>query len=162
MNKNIKKIINSFIDEYGITSNFQLEDLAKKLKIKLNYIGFIEDLNDISRDGGYILNLGDNTISGTHWTAIYKEEDKSFYFDSFAVGFEDRLLDLAKKANISTIIWNDYYQLQDISEDLCGIWMILFLHHFQNSKKPFEDRFEEFTKKNKFEDINGDYSAGFK
>lgn len=156
MNKKLKKKINEFIQNYGVTSDFQLLDIAKKLKIKINYIGFIEDLKDISQDGGYIINLGDD--HGTHWTGFYKEKDKIFYFDSYAVPFEDKLIDLAKKANVSTIYYNDYYQLQGYTEELCGIWVLLFLYYFQNSKKTFEYRFKDFIKN--YEDIDGNYSSG--
>jgi hypothetical protein len=158
-NKNINKIINSFVNEYGITSDKQLLELAKKLNIQINYIGFIENLNNISKDGGYIINLANVGSGGSHWTSFYKEGDKLFYYDSFAVGFEDKLIELAHKSNIKTIIWNDYHQHQDITEEMCGIWVLLFLYHFQNSKLPFEERFKEFTKKYNFEDLNGDYSA---
>lgn len=157
--KKLNKLIKLTIDNYGITSDKQLYKLADKLNIKINYIGFIEDLNDISKNGGYIINLANSDSSGSHWTCFYKENDEIFYYDSFAVGFEDKLLDLAKKSNIKNIIFNDYHQMQDISEDLCGIWCLIFLYYMENSKKKkLVDRFFEFTKN--YEDINGDYSAG--
>ena len=63
--KNLNKLIKSTIENYGLTSDTQLKDLATKLNIKLNYVGFINNLENIKEDGSYIINLGDNT--GTHW-----------------------------------------------------------------------------------------------
>lgn len=155
--KNLNKLIKSTIENYGLTSDTQLKDLATKLNIKLNYVGFITDLKNIKEDGGYIINLGDDT--GTHWTCFYKENEDLFYFDSYAVSFENELLDLAKKSGIKNIIWNDYHQMQGLTENLCGIWCLVFLYYMTNGKKKsLIDRFKEFTKG--YEDLNGDYSAG--
>ncbi len=151
------KLIERVINDYGISSDKQLIDLAKQLKIKLNYVGFIENLQEIKKDGGYIFNLGDTKRFGTHWTALYKEKDKAFYFDSFAAPPEDKITNL--ETNIKDLIYNDYAQVQGIEETLCGIWAILFLYHMQNSKeKKLIDKFKEFIKK--YKDLDGDYSSG--
>lgn len=155
--KKLNKLIKFTISKYGITSDTQLLELSKKLKIKINYIGFIEDLNDISANGSYIINLGSE--SGSHWTCFYKENNDIFYFDSYAVGFEDKLLKLAKKFNIKNLIYNDYFQLQGIDEELCGIWCLQFLYYMTHSKKKeLIDRFNEFI--TNYEDLDGNYSSG--
>jgi len=157
MDKKIKKLIKYTIDNYGITSDNQLLDLSKKLDIKINYIGFIENLKSVKPNGGYIINLGDT--NGTHWTAFYKENDKIFYFDSFASPFEDKLIKLSEKSGVKNIIYNDYFQVQDINDDYCGIWVLLFLYYMTHSKKKeLIDRFKEFIKN--YKDIDGDYSSG--
>lgn len=147
--KNINKLINKLIDEYGISSDKQLINLAKQLKIKVNYIGFAENLpNNINKlDGSYIINLGDNSIGGSHWTCFYIEKNMSFYNDSFAGGPEDIVISWLANNNIKTIIYNDDFQFQEISETLCGIWCILFLYYMTHSKKKnLIERFNEFTK----------------
>lgn len=155
--KKLNNLIKLIINKYGISSDKQLRYLTNKLNIPLNYIGFVEDLKELKKNGGYIFNLGNQEIQGTHWTALYKEGTEAFYFDSFAVPFEDKLLEIP--TNIKNIIYNDFYQLQGIDETLCGIWCILFLYHMQNSKKiKLIDRFKEFTKS--YKDIDGNYSSG--
>lgn len=171
MNKKINKLIN----EFGISSDIQLRDLAKKLKIKLNYIGFAENLQTLpikdgssglrskstsSRmDGSWIINLGDSHLSGTHWTCLFIEKNNAFYFDSFAGAPEDILINWLETNGIKTLIYNDYFQMQKLEETLCGIYCMVFLYYMTHSKKKkLIERFHEFTKS--FTDLDGDYSSG--
>lgn len=62
------------IKEFGITSDEQLINICKELDIKLNWIGFEEDLPEIS-GGGYILNIGNNR-QGTHWFVLMLNQIK--------------------------------------------------------------------------------------
>jgi len=94
--KKLNNLIKLIINKYGIYSDKQLRYLTNKLNIPLNYIGFVEDLKELKKNGGYIFNLGNQEIQGTHWTALYKEGTEAFYFDSFAVPFEDKLLEIAE------------------------------------------------------------------
>lgn len=154
-----KKIIKKLINTYGISSDTQLIDLANKIKIPLNYVGFAENMPNKLNNGGYIINLGDLDKSGTHWTCLYIENENAFYFDSFAGAPEDIIIKKLKKNKVKNLIYNDYFQMQDIEETLCGIWCILFLYYMTFSKKThLMDRFKEFTKN--FIDLDGNYSSG--
>lgn len=150
MNKNK---LNNFIEKFGLTTDFQLKDIAKKLKINLKYIGFAENFKYLG-DGAYIINLGDNDIGGSHWTSLLIEKDDCFYFDSFAAPPEDILINKLK-GHCKNLIYNDYFQFQGIDELLCGVYCIIFLYHMTNSKKKeLIDRFKEFTKN--YTDLDGE------
>lgn len=154
-----KKNINKLINEFGISSDIQLKDLAKKLGIKLNYIGFAENLPNKAKNGGYIINLGNFDIGGTHWTCFYIENSEAFYFDSYSGAPEDEVISWLEKNNVKTLIYNDYFQMQRLEETLCGIYCILFLYYMTYSKKKkLIERFHEFTKS--FTDLDGEYSSG--
>lgn len=149
MNKNK---LNNFIEKFGLTTDFQLKDIAKKLKINLKSVGFAENFKYLG-DGAYIINLGDNNIGGSHWTCLFIEKDDCFYFDSFCAPPEDILINKLK-GYCKNLIYNDYFQFQDISEQLCGIYCIVFLYHMTNSKKKdLIDRFKELTKN--YTDLDG-------
>lgn len=155
MDKKIKLLINKF----GISSDIQLNDLAKQLDIKLHYIGFAESLPNQAKNGAYIINLGNFDVGGTHWTALYIKDSEAFYFDSYAGASEDEVISWLEKNGIKTLIYNDYFQMQRLEETLCGIYVIVFLYYMTYSKKKkLIERFQEFTKS--FNDLDGDYSSG--
>ena len=124
----------SIVETYGITSSTQLIELAKKLKFKLNFVGFTDDLElQPTSDGAYIFNIGDK--AGTHWTAGFIKGDTMFYFDSFAVPPEDDLIHILERNScVRQIIYNSNFQFQNICENLCGIWCVIFLYHMTHSK----------------------------
>lgn len=127
----------------GITSSNQLYDIAKKLKLKINYIGFAESLPNKIKNGIYIINLGDTVRFGTHWTLLFIERNNVFYSDSYAMPPEDYIYNFVKKKNFD---WNKDFQLQDIEEDYCGIWVLLTAYYLTNEKGTLKERFEKFTK----------------
>lgn len=152
MNKNK---LNNFIKKFGLTTDFQLKDIAKKLKINLKYVGFAENFEHLG-NGAYIINLGDDT--GSHWSSLFIEKDDCFYFDSFCAPPEDILINKLK-GHCKNLIYNDYFQFQNIDELLCGVYCIIFLYHMTHSKKKeLIDRFKELTKN--YIDLDGDYSSG--
>jgi hypothetical protein len=121
------------IEAYGITTNTQLRELADSISIPLNDINYAEALN-IDKDGGYIVNLGNDSIGGTHWTALWLENKKAFYFDSFAGPPPDMLVAKLKRLKVHELYYNESYEFQKIDETLCGVWCMVFLH-YMNKKK---------------------------
>lgn len=125
------------IRDYGITSDEQLYKIADDLNIKLNWIGYEHHLkNQPLKDGGYILNIGDD--NGTHWVCFYKEGDSIFYFDSFMVPPNDELLEWGGGLDIK---WNNIEEFQQLTEEMCGLWCLVALYYLQNKKGPLEERF---------------------
>lgn len=130
----------------GITSTSQLYDLAKKLKLKIQYIGFAEDLHRQKlKKGIYIINLGDLVKGGTHWTLLYIGKNEAFYSDSYAMPPEDGVINFVRGIPID---WNRDYQLQGIDENYCGQWALLTAYHLnKSSKQTLKKTFENFAKK---------------
>jgi hypothetical protein len=145
------------INELGITSDSQLKQIANDLHIDLNWVGYEHHLLDQPlKNGGYILNIGDDT--GTHWTALYVLNETSemsvrvhrtpkpksvFYFDSFAVPPNNEIFYWCQKNKVQNLDFNNKEQFQAISENLCGIWCIVFLYYMQNGKGSLKERFNK-------------------
>ena len=108
-------------DELGITSDDQLRELAKRMGApKINYIGFVENLQELPKNGFSIINLGDNQQGGSHWTMLWVESEYVVYFDSYGVGPEDHLIRLAGRRTISY----NTKQVQGYTESFCGVWVL--------------------------------------
>jgi len=110
----------SFSD-LGLTSETQLIDLARKMGMKVNYVGFAESLNKLPPNGLSIINLGDESRGGTHWVMLWVEDATITYMDSYGVGPEDDIIRLAGKRRI---IFNKK-QIQRYEEEHCGVWVLL-------------------------------------
>lgn len=134
------------IKEFGITSDQQLIHICKELNIKLNWIGFEEDLPLEINSGGYICNIGNNK-QGTHWTCISVEENKkeALYFDSFAVPPNDEVIKWLSKNKLQKLIWNSIEEFQQLDEQLCGIWCVVALWYMQHKKGTMISRLSELS-----------------
>jgi len=160
-----------FIDKYGITSDDDLHNLAKQMGFNIDYIGFAENLNIsnlnmLKERKLIVINLGNKSISGTHWTAIVLfNNGNSFYFDSFCSSPEDILIQKLKYLGVKNIIYNDYFQLQGLTELLCGVWVLSLLKEYTKeafpsarpTPKKIIDQFQKFTKN--YTDLNGSYKS---
>ena len=131
------------INDLGITSYATLTKICKDLKIKLNYIGFEHLIyNQNYKNGGYILNIGDDT--GTHWQGFYVLDKEVFHFDSFAVPPNNELIQWCSKNKVKKLSWNNKEQFQQLDQELCGIWCIVFLYYMQNETGTLQERFTKF------------------
>lgn len=129
------------------TSNIDLEKMAKLNKIKLNGI-FSKDMIPLNvNSGGYIINLQDSYRgNGTHWVALFVEDDKkqkhnAVYFDSFGVIFPTAI---SRIQNIKKPIPYLNTEIQNIRSNWCGQYCILFLWYMQNAKTPILKRYGDF------------------
>lgn len=128
------------INELGITSDATLTKICKDLKIKLNYIGFEHLIyNQKYKNGGYILNIGDDT--GTHWVCLNVLNDTVFYFDSFAVPPNNEVIQWCAQHNVKTLSYNNEEQFQQMDENLCGVWCIVALYYLQKKEGSLNERF---------------------
>jgi hypothetical protein len=133
------------IKEFGITSDATLYKIAKDLNIKLNWIGFEHLLhNQKYQDGGYILNIGDDT--GSHWTCLNVLNDTVFYFDSFAVPPNNEIFHWAEKNKVERLSWNNKEQFQKLNQDLCGLWCIVALYYLQKKQGSLNERFNQMSR----------------
>ena len=113
------------------SSDIDLIELSKMLKIKLNGIYCKDELHTLTyKNGGYILNLDNSDGIGTHWTAFYIDFYQCYYFDSFGIVFPEELINWSK----DKIIYYNVNHIQDINDNHCGYYCILFLYYFQHNK----------------------------
>lgn len=120
-------------------TNFDIFEIYPLFNI--NLIACI-DVNDLANrqlvDGSYILNMNNK-----HWVALYVENGKGFYFDSYGIIYQT----IVKKFCPNVIYSED--QIQSLNSVLCGYFCLYFLHFMTNSKKPtsLDKRFNLFRMK---------------
>jgi hypothetical protein len=139
------KLTDDEFDDLGIMSDQDLRHMAKRLGFAINKITFAEDLDPDGElpYGVNVINLGDNDIGGTHWTLWYvpRDDNKTYYFDSFGGPPEDNIVNFSFKHNREVVISSK--QIQQFNESHCGVWSLLMGKVLNSAKK--EDRKNVFT-----------------
>ena len=109
-----------------MTTNFQLEDEAKKLKFR-NFRGVImrdeiQTLKQLKHECGI---LGSKTTKedNMHWTCWFKDGENKYYFDSFGLTPTKEIVQYLK----TPIIYSTF-QIQQFNESNCGEWCIYVLN----------------------------------
>ena len=64
-------------------TNFEIQKYYQN-EPRFNGVYSIDNLTKI-KDGAYIINLDEYSDIGTHWVALYANNDDVTYFDSFGV-----------------------------------------------------------------------------
>jgi hypothetical protein len=148
-------------------TNIQIEDLAQRMKIPLEFVGFKSSLpKKLKTNKAYIINLDDEVCEdtgiqsgGTHWTCFQVMEypngkKEGIYFDSFGVAppeiVKERIM-----SNFKMVLPYNTKDVQSLLNQACG-WYCLALLHFINAyanrtKQLYWD-VEEFL--SLFEDLN--------
>lgn len=137
------------MDEVGaLTSETELIDQAHRLGIS-PFVGVFskDDMPPSPRNGGYIINLQDETDSGgnvnpgTHWVGLWIQNKNAIYFDPFG---------LILPADIELFldgkdIWFNDMQVQDMGTGFCGWYTLSFLKYMHQYKflNP-EERLDRF------------------
>lgn len=148
-------------------TNTQIEDLAQRMKIPLEFCGFKSDLpKKLKTNRAYIINLDDEEdegtgikSSGSHWTTFQVMEypngkKEAIYVDSYGSPPPE----IVKKLVISNFGLKLPYNTKDIQSlmnQACGWYCLAFLHFInafpQRSKNLYWDT-ETFL--DMFEDLN--------
>ena len=124
-------------------SNFDLEDIADKMKLDLIGV-FSKDVLPSERvAGSYIINLQDqNDGNGTHWTAFkIFDNGKCCYFDSFGMPMPP---DVNKFLMKFKPVATNNRTIQDVKSDKCGYFCIAFIDYFNNFNTKNQDVFEAY------------------
>ncbi len=103
-------------------SNFQIEDICKRLTIPLAGI--------VSRDSKYpsckgkllVINLDSKEGPGTHWVGLIEFPDHYEYFDSFGVDCPEEVSAYCQGKKL--LYQNE--QMQSLSSENCGWFVILW------------------------------------
>lgn len=131
------------------TSNYELEELCKKLGIKLNGVYMKDELPQPIPDGNYIMNLENMNQGGSHWTCFIKKGSIIYYVDSFGVYPPQTLVDIADKYR-NNIQYNSG-AFQELKSQACGYFCVgLFLYvkqHKGSLKKKIDSYLELFNYK---------------
>lgn len=127
------QILKSVVMKIGDDTTYdrQLNGYGKaKLGVKFRGVfpsDAIPKLNDLSRYA--ILNLDRSSEPGSHWVALAKENNHSYFYDSFGRKATKIIPNLVYSGN-GRIINTDLKAEQKVSENDCGArslaWLILF------------------------------------
>ena len=134
--------IKQFFKKYGVlsTTNFDLLKIAKELKIKKFYCCMKDELKEISNCKKfykvksktlpiYIVCNYQSTINrGTHWVALYKDIQNSYYFDSYGIDVIKEAIDFLGHGIYNT------FKIQKLGEEYCGQISLYVLYCLYNGK----------------------------
>lgn len=137
-------------------SNIEIDALAKRMNIPLEYIGYKDGLKHelpIKPNKSYILNMEDEDDdgNGSHWVAFQVNKNiktKDFdvmYFDSMGQPPSEEIKKIIKK-QFNKYVNYSTKNVQSIVADTCGYWVLAWLHWINNKK---------FSTKNIFIDTEG-------
>ena len=91
-----------------------------------------DNLPDKIKDGGYVINLDEYYDIGTHWIALYVNNETVTYFDSF--GIEHIPKEVKKFIGNKNIISN-IYKIQNYDSIMCGYFCIGYIDYMFKVKK---------------------------
>lgn len=80
-----------------------------------------------------IINLDDSNGAGTHWTAYFKDNDNSYYFDSFGLPPPNEIAQFLGRP----ITYNTF-QVQKSGDTICGQLCLYVLQQLYQ-KRQFKD-----------------------
>lgn len=114
-------------------SNYEILHLIKKLKIP-HFCGvFMRDTlskrKNVRPRECWIINHGSSNTEGSHWTALAKNYNTAFYFDSFGKlppPFE--IIDYLNKGGVH--LYYNAKKYQKLGTVICGHLCLKFLHDF--------------------------------
>ena len=112
----------------GATTNLQLEELARRMRIPFFRGVFMRNnlpISGIRRNENGILNLDNFEGPGTHWVAYAKRGDRVVYFDSFGNLRPPKEL-VRYFGNVSKIEYN-HTSYQTYNQSICGQLCLRFL-----------------------------------
>lgn len=137
----------------GIISNIDIEYLCKKFKIKLNSCLSKDNLKYSNiENGGYIINLENSGLGGSHWVGLYIYNNYACYYDSYGAVYPNEIMKFCSRKNI---IYNTN-QIQHLSDTHCGWYSIAFLYFLQSNNNLNNNLYDEMNKFNDMflDDIN--------
>lgn len=119
-------------------SNLEILDLARVLKIPHFRGVFMRDTLSTTKKPKkrecWIINHGSSRTDGTHWTALAKNNNIAFYFDSFGKlppPFE--VVDHLSKTGVH--LYYNAKKYQSYGSVICGHLCLKFLHDFWHQQK---------------------------
>lgn len=126
----------SFLNYHALT-NVEVQDFLNKNNIK----GEVIMREEKPTKDNIVINLDDIEGMGTHWTSVYKDNGKVYYFDSFGVQPPEEQLTAFKNEG-NRVFYSDS-KIQPDDSILCGYYCCLFLY-WMNKGKTFYDFIYKF------------------
>ena len=104
-------------------TNFEIQKYYQN-EPRFNGVYSRDNLTEI-KDGAYIINLDEYSDVGTHWVALYVQNNDAPYFDSFGVEhIPKEIKTFIGTKNIKTNI----FRIQAYDSIMCGCFCIAFIY----------------------------------
>ena len=116
-------------------TNFEMQKYYQK-ELRFNGVFSRDNLPDKIKDGAYIKNLDEYPDIGTHWVALYVNNNDVTYFDSF--GVEHIPKEIKAFIDCSLSITTNIFGIQAYDSIMCGYFCIDFID-FMFKGKPLTD-----------------------
>ena len=98
---------------------------------RFNGVYFRDNLPNKIKDGAYVINLDEYSDIGTHWVALWVNNNNVTYFDSFGVEhIPKEIKTFIKNKNIKT----DIFRIQAYDSIMCGYFCIDFINFMLKGK----------------------------
>ena len=123
-------------------TNFEIQKYYQN-EPRFNGVYSRDNLSKI-KDGAYVINLDEYSDIGTHWVALWVNNNNVTYFDSFGVEhIPKEIKTFIKNRNIKTNI----FRIQAYDSIMCGYFCIAFID-FMLARKTLIDFTNLFSPKN--------------
>ena len=127
---------------YPLT-NFEIQKYYQN-EPRFNGVYSRDNLPNKIKDGAYVINLDEYSDIGTHWVALYVQNNDVTYFDSFGVEHIPK--------EIKTFIGNkkiktNIFRIQEYDSIMCGYFCIGFIN-FMLERKTLTDSANIFSQNN--------------
>lgn len=132
----------------GVTSDSDLANIAHRINLPLQWIGFKDEL-PIHAPGNYIINLASSNdgTGGTHWCAVRLDKDQALYFDPFGIPPPKKVLKWLfrwVRSNHKKIIINRT-EIQNLKSNWCGQYCIACLEAMESYPGTLSNRLHHFV-----------------
>ena len=112
-------------------TNFEIQKYYKD-QSKLNGVYSRDNLPNKIKDEAYVINFDEYSNIGTHWFALYVDNNDVTYFDSFGVKHVPK--EIKKFINRSLSIKTNIFRIQAYHSIMCGYFCIGFINFMLDGK----------------------------
>lgn len=118
---------------YTTISDTELLKLGHQHKLKNYSVIAIDEVPSVIKANSCgIINLQERWKGGTHWVAYYVRPKHVYFFDSFGVAVDPRILKFLKSGKANRQVQTNIGQIQEIQATSCGMWCLKFLLHVRD------------------------------
>ena len=111
-------------------TNFEIQKYYQN-EPKFNGVFSRDNLPNKIKDGAYVINLDEYSDIGTHWVALWVNNNNVTYFDSFGVEhIPKEIIKFIENRNIKTNI----FRIQAYDSIMCGYFCIGFINFMLKGK----------------------------
>jgi hypothetical protein len=119
--------IKEFLERFGVntTSNFDLRDMARILNIPNFHCVMSNEIQKLKKKKlpiYAVVNYKSDKFEGTHWVCLYKDDNSSYYFDSYGLQIIPELESYLRGGIQST------FHIQPDGTQMCGSLCMYILY----------------------------------